>query len=322
MRTAIADEIENILDFEEAWETWGKAGRSRRARPSRPAGRRQQGAAELSNVQDDVAVFVPSYAAGLDPHHHERQWVIESVAPFYQDNLVADVLRRVRAGKEANVYCCQASEAAGGGLLAVKLYRPRMLRTLKNDADYKAGRQLRDEGGKQLRGRREQLALAKKTRFGKGLDAAWWIGNECRLQSQLYLAGADVPRPVAHQGNAILMAYVGDEAGPAPALSDVSLPAAQVRPLFERVMANVQRMLDHHLVHADLSAFNILYWEGRLTLIDFPQMVDARKNPNAKAFLERDVRRVCDYFGRQGLGLRPERLASGLWDAYLAGRSV
>ena len=48
-------------------------------------------------------------------------------------------------------------------------------------------------------------------------------------------------------------------------------------------------MLYRDVVHGDLSAYNILVWDGEITLIDFPQAVDPKKNRHAQAFLERDV---------------------------------
>ena len=78
--------------------------------------------AELTDFSDNIADFVPSYAASLDPLHHERQWVINSVAPFYQDNIITDVTRLVKGGKEANVYGCDAHPATGLELIAAKLY--------------------------------------------------------------------------------------------------------------------------------------------------------------------------------------------------------
>jgi RIO kinase 1 len=86
--------------------------------------------ASLSDFNDNLETFVPSYAAALDPLHHERQWLIDSVATFYQQNMITDVTRLVKGGKEANVYCCPANPAIGYELLAAKLYRPRMLRNL------------------------------------------------------------------------------------------------------------------------------------------------------------------------------------------------
>jgi len=272
---------------------------------------------QLAVMDDGLTNWVPSYAAALDSLHHERQWVINSVGPFYRDEIVTDVTRIVKGGKEANVYTCTGHPATGHTLLAAKLYRPRILRHLKNDAVYKAGRQLRDAEGKQIKGRREKLALSKKTTFGKEVDIQWWIGNEYRTQTQLYQAGADVPEPIGHQGNTIMMAYIGDEYGAAPTLSEIELPAAEARPLFERTMKNVALMLDNHLIHGDLSAYNILYWEGEIWIIDFPQMVEARHNPHAFELLKRDIQRVCEYYGRFGVESNYEQLTLDLWQPYM-----
>ena len=273
--------------------------------------------AQLSDFDDNVTAWVPSYAAALDPQHHERQWVIDSIGPFYRENVITDVTRRVKAGKEANVYCCTANPASGVDLIAAKLYRPRMLRTLKNDAVYKAGRQLRGEDGKLMKGRREKLALSQKTTFGKQLDMTWWIGNEFSTQQKLFEAGAAVPRPISHNGNTILMDYVGDEWQAAPTLIDSAPAAGEATDLFALIMDNVALFLDNHLVHGDLSPYNILYWNGTAVIIDFPQMVDARKNPHAYDLLQRDIARVYAYFARHGVRADAEQLARDLWLPYM-----
>jgi RIO kinase 1 len=315
------DKYQSDFDYED----WDYSDGSRKAHRSRanmrtkrkPKKRLGDVTPTLTDFSDNVVEFVPSVAASLDPLHFERQWIIDSIAPFYRDNMVTDVTRRVKGGKEANVYCCDAHEATGLELIAAKMYRPRPLRHLKNDAIYKAGRQLRGEDGKQLKGRRIKLALRKKTRFGKRVEIMWWIGNEYGAQRRLYEAGADVPMPVAHQGTTILMEYIGDEAMPAPPLSEVTLLQAEAQRLFARVMENVALMLDNHYVHGDLSAYNILYWEGEITIIDFPQMVEARINPYAFELLSRDIKRVCDYFGRFGVEADPQELTLDLWQPYM-----
>lgn len=307
---------EKYLDYEEALS--GQHGGRVKPRPAKKNNKKPAVAmSDLTDFVDDAAAWVPTYAASLDPKHHERQWLIDSLAAFYHDNVLTDVLRRVKGGKEANVYCCSAHPASGLDLIAAKLYRPRMLRTLKNDAIYKSGRQLRGEDGKELKGRREKLALAQKTNFGKHLDMVWWINNEFSVQQKLFEAGADVPRPIGHNGNTILMAYIGDEWLPAPLLSDVSLDRNEAKHLLERILKNIRLMLDNHFVHGDLSAFNILYWEGEISIIDFPQVVDARTNPHAQSLLERDVKRVCDYFAKFKAYSDPETISRELWLGYM-----
>ena len=313
------DKFEAFEQFEE----YQYRDNSREARRSKPGAKKKQDRRtrkimhEIREMDDGIQTWVPSYAKALDPRHHERQWVIESVGPFYRDQIVTDVTRLVKGGKEANVYACIGHPATGIDLIAAKLYRPRMLRHLKNDAIYKAGRTLRDAEGKQLKGRREKLAMRKKTTFGKEVDIQWWIGNEYRTQTQLFEVGANVPQPIGHQGNTILMQYMGDAYGPAPTLSEVRLLQDEAEALFERVMQNVALMLDNHLVHGDLSAYNILYWEGDIYLIDFPQMVEARQNPHAYELLERDITRVCNYFAGLGIERDPVALAHDLWDPYM-----
>ena len=308
----------------EKYETYQFNDNSREARRNRPGPKKnkkdrraRQLMREIRDMDDGIDTWVPSYAKALDPRHHERQWVIESIGHFYRDQIVTDVTRLVKGGKEANVYACTGHPAIGMDLIAAKLYRPRMLRHLKNDAVYKAGRMLRDAEGKQIKGRRIKTALRKKTNFGKQVDIQWWIGNEYRTQTQLFEAGANVPKPIAHQGNTILMEYIGDEYGPAPTLSEVRLPQNEAKALFQRVMDNVALMLDNHLIHGDLSAYNILYWEGTIYLIDFPQMVEARHNPHAYELLERDITRVCEYFSGFGIARDPVALTCSLWEPYM-----
>ncbi len=310
--------IEKFFDFEDEYDQGDRPYRYTKKRAAtKPKPRPAEIVTDLTDFVDDASAWVPTYAASLDPKHHEREWLIESLAGFYRDNIITDVIRRVKGGKEANVYCCTANPAAGVELIAAKLYRPRILRTLKNDAIYKAGRILRGEDGKQIKGRRDKLAIQQKSTYGKYLDMVWWIGNEFGVQKALFEAGADVPRPLGHNGNTILMDYLGDEWVPAPTLSDISLDREEAAALFEIVMENIKLMLDNHLVHGDLSAFNILYWEGKISIIDFPQVVNARTNPNAQVLFQRDIKRICDYFSRYKVRSDPAQIARDLWIPYM-----
>jgi hypothetical protein len=59
-----------------------------------------------------------------------------------------------------------------------------------------------------------------------------------------------------------------------------------------------------------LEPLNILFWQGHLTVIDFPQAVDPRRNRNAKKLLDRDVAKVCRYFARYNINLVQDWLTS------------
>ena len=69
------------------------------------------------------------------------------------------------------------------------------------------------------------------------------------------------------------------------------------------------------LTHGDLSAYNLLVHDGRLVLIDLPQVVDVVGNPQGPEFLARDVRRIGEWFTARGLPPqvgRPETLLGEL----------
>ena len=236
---------------------------------------------------------------------------LPSLEEFYDRGLITDVLYRLPSGKEATVYCCQAGPADAAELLAAKVYRPVEQRSFKNDAAYRAGRVILDA--------RSRRAAKKKTRHGRSFNFGSWIGQEYEILQQLHQAGADVPRPVAQSGNTILMEYVGDRDGPAPLLKSVSLEPKEARRLFDSLVDDVRLFLACNYIHADLSPYNVLYWRGELTIIDFPQAVDPRFNQQARPMLLRDLQNVCQYFSRYGVRVEPHRLTDSLWWRFMRG---
>lgn len=244
----------------------------------------------------------------LLPDEQERYPELE---PFFDEGRITEVLHVVKSGKEATVLCCEAHPSTGAPWLAAKIYRSRHNRSFRNDAVYQEGRVILD--------RHARRAYEKKSRTGRAVQSAGWINAEWQTLKLLHAAGAHVPRPYAQAGNAVLMEYVGEPHEPAPPLHRVSLEPREARELFELVMADVELWLAHDRIHGDLSAYNILYWDGTLKIIDFPQAVDPRSNPNALALLERDVENVCGYFAKWGVASDPHRIARGLWGRFLRG---
>jgi RIO kinase 1 len=112
------------------------------------------------------------------------------------------------------------------------------------------------------------------------------------------------------------MEYVGGEGVAAPSLNQIVLEPGEAKRLFERTLWNIDLLLSHDRIHGDLSAYNILYWEGEITLIDFPQAVSPGENRNALSIFQRDVQRVCDYFAAQGVRCNPRKLALDMWTSH------
>lgn len=262
------------------------------------------------------AGFNPTYV----PARFEAGWLLDSLRFFYEQHLITDVLASVKGGKEASVYRCAADPSTGAELLAAKVYRPRMFRNLRNDKMYREGRQILTADGRAVKETDHRLmrAIGKKTAVGQAVSHTSWLMYEHTTLERLHAAGAAVPKPYGVNENALLMAYVGDEHMAAPALSGVRLGRDEAEPLFQEVLRNIGLMLEQGWIHGDLSAYNILYWEGRVTLIDFPQVASSRGNRHARDILGRDVQRVCDYFSQQGVRCSPHAIARDLWDRYAA----
>jgi RIO kinase 1 len=265
-----------------------------------------------ADSEEDMQLAALTYQAS----RHEREWIVDSLSHFFEQQWFEDILRLLKGGKEASVYLCSTNGLAVPELIAAKVYRPRRFRSLKNDFVYQEGRARLDENGNVIHNSGLQHAMNKRTEFGRQLLHTSWIEHEFKTLQILYEAGADVPRPFTRGDNAILMEYIGSDGLPAPTLSDVNLPCDEARRLFDRVIHNIDLMLAHQRVHADLSAFNILYWEGEICLIDFPQAIHPDENRNAYRIFERDVTRVCEYFARQGVPSQPRRLAADIWTGH------
>jgi RIO kinase 1 len=214
------------------------------------------------------------------------------------------------------VYLCRANPSAPTDLIAAKVYRPRALRNLRKDHIYREGRARLDADGLEIVDERMDRAIRRGTEFGQEIMHRSWIEHEYRTMKKLYQAGCDLPTPYASAHNAILMDFIGDEMMSAPTLNGIDLAPVEARTLFERVLHNLELMLAQERVHADLSAYNILYWDGEITLIDFPQAINPLKNPNAYPIFQRDVMRICEYFASQGIKSDPAKLAEDLWTAH------
>ncbi len=287
-------------------------------RPMRPVARKKPSQTSAERLADPEVGAEGAFNPSFSSSKHERAWILSYLTRFYDDHIITDVLHQVKGGKEATVYCCAAHPSTGVDLIAAKVYRPREFRQLRNDAQYRQGRRILSDEGKRVKDDRTLRAVAKGTVFGKHAAHISWLAHEYETLQLLHAAGADVPRPWAIGENAILMEYLGDEGLPAPTLHETRLDRRAARRVFDRLMVNVDLMLRHGRVHGDLSAFNVLYWEGEGTIIDFPQAVDVATNGDARALFERDVLRLGQYFERYDVRVDARALARDLWQRYQA----
>jgi RIO kinase 1 len=238
---------------------------------------------------------------------------LEQIESFIDQGFVEEVIGLVKTGKEASVYLCRAGPAAGCDLAAAKVYRGAQYR-FKNDAVYQESRArelgLRGSGLRAFNNRRHSST-------GREVQAGIWRSREYQVLQLLHESYADVPRPIAASGEAILMEYFGDEDEAAQQLNRLRVPQEEAPSLYQRVINNIELMLSLNLVHGDLSPHNVLYWRGELRVIDFPQVTDPRFNRHAQEFLSRDVANIVRYFGDYGVEADAAALSRDLWGRFL-----
>ncbi|HEY7659574.1 MAG TPA: RIO1 family regulatory kinase/ATPase [Actinomycetota bacterium] len=240
---------------------------------------------------------------GLEQTSHE------ALDHFLGEGLITDVVRIVKTGKEASIHLCRANPSTTGeDLAALKVFHPLDRRDFRDESIYRDGEWIKE--------RRIRAALEKKTRFGRVVQGALWVDREWETLNHLYEGGVAVPRPIALTSSAILMSFVGDEDDAAPQVRSARPTPAEAEDWFGQLVRAIELMLYRNVIHGDLSAYNALVWEGRVTVIDFPQAIDPRKNRHARALLDRDVKRICDHFARFGVSSAPERIAADLWNAW------
>jgi RIO kinase 1 len=292
--------------------------KARRKRKPKVVHHAKKAESDILHEVADVAGVEGGFKTTYSPSKYEATWLLSSLEGFYEEDYITDIRHLVKGGKEASVYCCTASPSLGIDVVAAKVYRPRMFRQLRNDKMYQEGRRVLTGDGRPAKETDHRLmrAVGKKTAFGAEVSHHSWLLHEYTTLQTLFVAGAAVPKPYAVAENAILMSHIGDARSSAPALSEITLEPDEIEPLFRETLRNIDLMLQHGMIHGDLSAYNILYWEGEITLIDFPQVTSAEVNSNAQFILERDVLRVCEYFQKYGLRCQPHRIADALWQKY------
>jgi len=220
----------------------------------------------------------------------------------------------VKTGKEADVFLIERGVPGTDRrtLMAAKRYRDGQHRMFHRDSGYLEGRSHKES--------RVSRAMAKRTAFGKEAIAGQWAAAEFAALCRLWESGAAVPYPVQILGTEILMEFIGDASGTAaPRLAQLRTEDADLDDLWEQLSHNLSLLARDGRAHGDLSAYNILVHQGRLVIIDGPQIVDVIGNPRGRSFLERDVRNVGAWFVSRGLAEeRVEELTRALaFDARL-----
>lgn len=188
----------------------------------------------------------------------------------------------VMIGKEANIFTAKK----GDGRVIVKIYRletcdfNHMYDYIKEDPRYQ-----------DLKGKKRKIIFS-------------WVQREYRNLLKAREAGLRVPTPITFFNNILVMEFIGD-VKVAPQLKNA--PPADPQGFLDDIIAQMRKLHKAGLVHADLSAFNILNLDDRPVLIDFSQCSPITIS-RAVEFLERDIKNVLTFFKKLGINEDPEKI--------------
>ena len=126
--------------------------------------------------------------------------------------------------------------------------------------------------------------------------------------ARLYAAGVPVPYPAQILDTELLLEFIGSADGTAaPRLAETRPGPAELAALWDQLVQALVALARDGLAHGDLSAYNLLVHDGRLVMIDLPQVVDVIANPRGAWYLTRDAENISRWFTARGLsGVRPE----------------
>src|ERR1700722_3658724 len=216
----------------------------------------------------------------------------------YPDWLVTELaavdteLGILKTGKEADVFLVRRGVPGTDRscLLAAKRYRSSEHRMFHRDSGYLEGRRTRES--------RVNRAVASRSTFGRQAIAGQWAAAEFTALARLCAAGVPVPYPVQILGTELLLEFIGSPAWLAPPARGPNRPGpAELAGLWDQLVQTLVSRARDGLAHGDLSAFNVLVYDGQLFMIDLPQVVDVIANPRGAFFLSRDAAHIGRWFG-------------------------
>lgn len=121
-----------------------------------------------------------------------------------------------------------------------------------------------------------------------------WAEKEMHNMMRLQKIGLNCPDMVILKKHILVMSFIGKDNKPAPKLREVILKPEKWQSVYNEVVDAMHKMYNvGQLIHADLSEYNILWWDNKCWFIDVSQSVQP-DHPNGLEFLLRDCRNISN----------------------------
>lgn len=212
---------------------------------------------------------------------HDRATVEQVLDPrtrmilfkLLNQGIIAEINGCISTGKEANVYHATSKTRVE---FAIKIYKTSILQ-FKDRDKYVTG-EFRFRHGYCRHNPRKMVRT--------------WAEKEFRNLIRLQQGGVYAPKPILLRSHVLLMDFIGTDGWPSPKLKDVVLTSSKPRKLYRECVEIMWKLYNKcKLVHADLSEYNMLYYDGSIVIIDVSQAVE-HDHPMALEFLRKDCTNI------------------------------
>lgn len=134
-----------------------------------------------------------------------------------------------------------------------------------------------------------------KDRFSKQNNRViinMWAEKEMHNLMRMKSSGINCPEVVTLKKHVLVMSFIGENGEAAPKIKDVLWSEAEAIVAYEEVIGMMYELYNRaKLVHADLSEYNILWYQDRCWFIDVAQSVEP-DHPSALEFMMRDCNNI------------------------------
>ena len=207
-------------------------------------------------------------------------------------NVVSKIDGIIATGKEAHVFHAVSTPEGTDVVLsrAIKVYKTSIL-TFKDRDKYVSG------------GHRYRSGYDKTS--NRAIVEEWAL-KEFRNLKRIHAAGIPCPEPIEVRQNVLAMEFLGEpDSVSARRLKDVEFDDTDAEKrwsaVYFTILAYMRKLYQVcKLVHADLSEYNILFYQDRPWIIDVSQSVE-HDHFRSSEFLRMDIKNVNDFFQRKGV---------------------
>ena len=134
-----------------------------------------------------------------------------------------------------------------------------------------------------------------------------WVKKEFKNLRRMFKSLVTVPIPYVYKKNILVMSFIGDEK-PAPLLHYIIDKIEDKEKIFFDIVEEYRKIYNKaKLVHGDFSDFNLLYYKGKVYVIDVSQAIPIY-SPAARDYLEKDIKNILYIGERLGVDITESEL--------------